>query len=107
MRFIKLIYKEYKTPKYLEIYLNIGFLIISSILKNTPGLKADNISGINGSISCFFIVYLIPLFLHMKCYYWNKNELILDYSVISSNNNNSLINQMDVSTDISCVHDSN
>ena len=89
MRFIKLIYKGDKTPKYLEIILNLGFLIISGILKNTPGLKADNISGINGSISCFFIVYLIPLFLHMKCYYWNKNEMLLNYSVISNNNDNS------------------
>lgn len=23
----------------------------------------------NGSISCFFIVYLIPIFLHLKCYH--------------------------------------
>ena len=67
LRFIKLIYKDNITPKYLEIYLNLGFLTIAGALKNTPGLKADNISGINGSVSCFFIVYLIPIFLHMKC----------------------------------------
>ena len=67
LRLIKLIYKDNITPKYLEIYLNLGFLIIAGVLKNTPGLKADNISGINGSVSCFFIVYLIPIFLHMKC----------------------------------------
>ena len=67
MRFIKLIYKDNITPKYLEMYLDLGFLIIVGVLKNTPGLKADMLSGINGSVSCFFIVYLIPIFLHMKC----------------------------------------
>ena len=81
------------------MYLNLGFLIIVGVLKNTPGLKADMLSGINGSVSCFFIVYLIPIFLHLKCNFQKSNQImnsdvfsqIMNNSDVYSNNNESCI----------------
>lgn len=49
---------------------NVCFMLISfgfEIL--APYIKLSDIMNFNGAIFCFFFVYLIPIALHLKCYY--------------------------------------
>ena len=59
---------------------NVGFMLISfgfEIL--LPYIRLSDIMNFNGAIFCFFFVYLIPIALHLKCYYGSnvtKDSLI-------------------------------
>lgn len=48
---------------------------MSFIVRCIPTIRAGDIMSANGSISCFFIVYLIPIFLHLKCYHGDHNVI--------------------------------
>jgi hypothetical protein len=42
------------------------------VVRNIPTIKAGDMMAANGAISCFFIVYLIPIALHFKCLYGDQ-----------------------------------
>ncbi len=57
-------------PNFRRNVFNFGFMLISfgfEIL--APFIKLSDIMNFNGAIFCFFFVYLIPIALHLKCYY--------------------------------------
>lgn len=51
------------------IAVNIGIILLCFIVRNIPDLPSSAISNFNGSISCFFLVYLIPIAENFACYY--------------------------------------
>jgi solute carrier family 38 (sodium-coupled neutral amino acid transporter), member 9 len=75
-RLLKLIYKEKPIPKKLRIIINISFVVACVVMKNIPGLDPDVITNFNGSICCFFFVYLIPIFLHMMSVYKDHKVMV-------------------------------
>lgn len=69
-RIFEIIYKDNggKPPKFVLTLSNLILILICAVLK-TIGVSPNLIVSINGSFSCFFIVYLIPSLLHLECYY--------------------------------------
>lgn len=54
---------------------NVAFMLISfSFEILAPYIKLSDIMNFNGAIFCFFFVYLIPIGLHLKCYYGTPLE---------------------------------
>jgi len=49
--------------------MNVVFMILCIIVKLAPGLQPSDILDFDGAVSCFFTVYLIPIVLHLSCYY--------------------------------------
>lgn len=66
---------NYDPPKKVEYALNIGFLIFCSIIKNIPGMNTDILMNLNGAVACFFVAYVLPIALHLKCYH-GQNKLV-------------------------------
>lgn len=56
-------------PKWVEIVMNVGFMVLSVAIKMIPGIDPDDITNFNGSLCCFFFVYLIPIVMHLTCYH--------------------------------------
>lgn len=69
---MKLIYPDKEAPKWVEPLINATFVTLCCIMKNIPGLKPDDITNFNGAICLFFIVYLIPIMMHLMCYHGDK-----------------------------------
>lgn len=69
-RVFEIIYKENngKPPKLVFILFNITLICVCAIIK-IIGVSPNVLVDLNGSFSCFFIVYLFPSLLHLACYH--------------------------------------
>jgi hypothetical protein len=45
------------------------FLACCFGLECIPAINPGDIMSLNGAICCFFVVYIIPIAMHFKCYY--------------------------------------
>ncbi len=68
-RLVQLVYKNEKPPTWFFPTVNVLFMVFCTIIKNIPNLDPSDITNFNGSICCFFFVYLIPIALHFACYH--------------------------------------
>ncbi len=57
----------------LNLSINLFFMTTCVIIIYIPNLALDDITGFNGSVCCFIIVYLIPCLMHIVCYH-GKNR---------------------------------
>ena len=48
--------------------INIVALLVGFTIKIVPGIELDDISNLNGSLCCFFLVYLIPIIMRLTVY---------------------------------------
>mmetsp|Transcript_9288 Transcript_9288/g.818 ORF Transcript_9288/g.818 Transcript_9288/m.818 type:complete len:81 (+) Transcript_9288:1037-1279(+) len=74
-RFLPIVLKDKPPSQTLNTSLNIGFMIVSVGIASIPGLDPDDITNFNGSLCCFFFVYLIPILMHLTCYH-GKNFFV-------------------------------
>ncbi|KAL4443102.1 hypothetical protein ABPG74_002169 [Tetrahymena malaccensis] len=61
-------------PQWVFVCVNIFFIMICSGVK-LIGVSPNTLVDINGAFSCFFIVYLIPSFMHLACYHGSNKFL--------------------------------
>ena len=85
---------EKDIPKSLDYALNIIIMIIFSVMKMNPKLSPVEIMNFNGTVCCFFIVYLLPILMHLNCYHGtigfiNKSKRIV-MKVLSKKNSYSV-----------------
>lgn len=87
-------------PDFSRAIFNVCFMLISfgfEIL--SPFIKLSDIMNFNGTIFCFFFVYLIPIALHLKCYYGSD---VTKESLISTEQ--ALLPDEDTTVDGKCGH---
>jgi sodium-coupled neutral amino acid transporter 9 len=64
---------------------NVSFMLIAFLFEIlAPYIKLSDIMNLNGAIFCFFFVYLIPLALHLKCYYDESRKTINSSSILTN-----------------------
>ena len=68
-RFFEFFYADSDVPgEYLSVF-NIIFAFFCIGLSNMPFIKSSDLMNANGAITCFFTMYLIPIFLHFQAYH--------------------------------------
>ena len=75
-QFFNLIFKNEKVPDKYFYLTNFVFSIVCL------GIQIKNVDpalviSLNGAICCYFLIYTIPIALHLKCLYGEKNDGIL------------------------------
>lgn len=51
-------------------------------MKNIPGLKPGDISNFNGAVCCFFLIYIMPILIHIACYHGDNKNIIYLLKII-------------------------
>lgn len=78
-----------KPPRWIFVLSNVLMLALCAVIK-IINISPNTLVDLNGAISCFFIVYLIPSLLHLACYH-GSNKFLLSVrgkfaSQVSDNN---------------------
>ncbi|KRX10480.1 hypothetical protein PPERSA_08782 [Pseudocohnilembus persalinus] len=71
-----LLFGEKEVSQKTKQMIDIGTLTLFAIIANIPKLSPDDIMSLNGSVCCFFYVYLIPLMMDFQCYH-GGNKLMM------------------------------
>ncbi len=74
-RVFEIAYPDDLPSNRIKAIINIGFMIFCAIVIHTPNLALDDLTNLNGSLTCFILVYLIPIFMHIVCYH-GRNRLL-------------------------------
>jgi len=52
-----------------DYMVNVGMVLLFAGLKMNPNISPGSLMNLDGALSCFFIVYLIPILMHLQCYH--------------------------------------
>lgn len=75
-RFFQYFLNEIEAPRSWVIAFNFTYVALCLVLQHMPFIKSDDLMNVNGAITCFFTIYLIPIILHFQAYH-GKDSLML------------------------------
>ncbi|KAL4489048.1 hypothetical protein ABPG73_005535 [Tetrahymena malaccensis] len=75
-RLFQFFYSEREPPQQLFVGFNLFYVFLCILLQNIPSIKSEDLMNVNGAITCFFTMYLIPIILHFQAYH-GQDSLML------------------------------
>jgi len=82
-QFFELIYGPKKRVPNLQFHIFNVFFNISCLVVQLANLDISKIIGLTGALGGFLLIYIIPIYLHVKCLYWDNNVTAVEVGIVN------------------------